>query len=111
NVGRAGDHDYRDERFFRVVRQALADCLGHAEAFRGAEEDGVAVRGCARGDFGTDHAASPRSILDDHLLAKTLTEEVRNEPPKCVGRAAWRERHDHVHGTLRVGLVSVEGWN
>ena len=65
-------------------------------------EQGVAV-GCGmRCDFEADHAAGPRPIVDDHLLAEHFAEFYRQHARHCVIRGADALRHDHADRTVRI---------
>lgn len=51
---------------------------------------------------GTDDPASASSIVDNHRLAKRVTQFLADDPHGHVDTAAWRKGHDHVDGPVGV---------
>jgi|SRR3954467_10683720 len=60
-------------------------------------------------EFAADHAAGAAAVLDDDLLAQTVTEMLCDDPTDNVIDAARWERHDKAHRAVRVILSRSHG--
>ena len=68
------------------------------------QHDRVAVGRGVGGLGGADHAAGAADVFDHDRLAERLLHGVLDDARGGVVGAAGRERHDHGHGTIGIGL-------
>ena len=101
-----GEHDRlprnlrdRHEILQRVVVD-LVDMRIADDRFR-HDQDGVAVRRSLGGELDAEIAVGAGLVLDHDLLAEHARQMLADEPGRDVGRAARRERHDHLDRTVR----------
>ncbi len=77
----------------------------HSHGSGGTIEDGVAV-GLGEGRLGiAGHAGSAGDVLDDHILAEFLAQNLGEGPGGNIRASARRVAHDHDHGFLRIGRI------
>ncbi len=86
----------------RIVRHLEEQGVDHDR--RRGKQQGVAVGVGLRHHFRADGAPSPATVFRDDLLAETLGELERDQPPDDVGAPPRRKRDDEPHRFGRIGV-------
>jgi hypothetical protein len=71
---------------------------------RADEKQRIAVGSDTDDELSSDIGAGTRATLDDKGLAEAILERLTEQPRYDVGTASRGERHDHVDGSVRIGL-------
>ena len=93
----------RRKMFDRIVRQAAVEINIGDHRLRGAEQQGVAIGGRLRREFGSDDAARAAAIIDDELLAEYGRDTRAEFACRMVGVCAWSIRDDEPDGPFGIG--------
>jgi len=89
---RGSDEPDRREVARRVIRQRLVNAWADRQRRDRREQDGVAVRRCARGGLRGNDGAGARAIFHDHRPLEFLLQLLRKEARENVGAAAGGKR-------------------
>ena len=109
HVGGSNNASDRLEVAGRVVRRLRHEKRGVYLIGRTAHEDRVSVRLGVPDLAGTDRAAGPSLILDDHGLPELACHALADGSGKDVGRPARRERDDQSDEFGGVGFGGERG--
>jgi hypothetical protein len=102
-VRHVGHHDNRLEPG-RVEPELLIEVLIDHKRRRRRREQCVAIGRRTIGHLGTDVSSRAGAILDDDRLAPLARQPIRDQPRDGIGRSTGGERHDDLHGTIRIVL-------
>src|SRR5204862_1288802 len=98
HIRRGSDIDDRGEILHRVVRKlGIQSGIGSVRRVI-RHEKCVAIRGCTRGELGTERAARPGPRVDDHRLPETLAKLIAQYAADDIRRAARRLCDENAYG-------------
>src|SRR5262245_15933604 len=106
HIRHRAEHNYRLELRGFEGELPIEVVIDRDRAWRACKQH-VTVRRRARHRLGPDIASRARAVLDDHGLAPTLAQPVRDDPRQGISGAASGKWHDHPHKARWIGVLSL----